>query len=163
MTHRYVYLGARPGTDPRYVGQECDPVRRPDGRVLRARGNQLVRFSNGDEVVVVARRLRLTEKATQPALLRSQPNTAGDSTGGEEGTAMPRAVNARRALTGSAEEESRECRCPGARPATVASSGSESGRDSLDVDAGHGGAGSGGTGPRALLSTADKDEAPDRG
>jgi hypothetical protein len=66
---RYVYLGAK-GTDPRWVGRPCDPVRRADGKVIVGRStgprNQLVRFADGSEVrevVVSARRLRLTSKA----------------------------------------------------------------------------------------------------
>jgi hypothetical protein len=60
--HRYVYLGDRL-TDPRLVGRLCDPIRRPDGKCIVGRPggprNQLVRFDNGEVVVVVARRLRL--------------------------------------------------------------------------------------------------------
>lgn len=44
MDHRYTYLGDRL-TDPRWVGQPCDPVRRADGSL----------------VVVLARRLRLSK------------------------------------------------------------------------------------------------------
>lgn len=61
---RYVYLGDRL-TDPRLIGQPCDPVRRADGKVVvgqRPR-NQLVQFADGSRVVVLGRRLRLTEKA----------------------------------------------------------------------------------------------------
>lgn len=74
MTHRYLYLGTK-GTDPRYVGDQCDPVLRADGRVVRGRGNQLVTFADGTVAVVVGRRLRLTEEArlsngTDPRLTR---------------------------------------------------------------------------------------------
>jgi hypothetical protein len=55
---RYVYLGVR-DTDPTLKGRPCDPVRRPDGRCIVGRGNQLVRFADGVERVVVRRRLRL--------------------------------------------------------------------------------------------------------
>lgn len=60
---RYVYLGDKL-TDPTLIGQPCDPVLRADGKCLIGRKprNQLVRFANGREVVVLARRLRLTAK-----------------------------------------------------------------------------------------------------
>jgi hypothetical protein len=64
---RYLYLGDRL-TDPRLVGQPCDPIRRSDGRVVVGSGkgtprNQLVKFSSGELVVVPARRLRLNREA----------------------------------------------------------------------------------------------------
>jgi len=63
MAAKYVYLGAK-GTDPKWVGQPCNPVLRPDGKCIVGRQggprNQLVRFNCGTEVVVSARRLRLT-------------------------------------------------------------------------------------------------------
>ena len=55
---RYLYLGTRQ-SDPRLRGQPCDPVRRPDGKCIVGRGNQLVRFADGRRVVVVRRRLRV--------------------------------------------------------------------------------------------------------
>ena len=60
---RYVYLGDRL-TDPRFVGQPCDPVYRADRQpVTVIRGtrprNQLVVFADGEQVVVPGRRLRL--------------------------------------------------------------------------------------------------------
>jgi hypothetical protein len=55
---RYVYLGDR-HTAAEFRHQPCDPVRRPDGKCVRGRGAQLVRFADGREVVVVARRLRV--------------------------------------------------------------------------------------------------------
>lgn len=65
---RYVYLGDRL-TDPRFVGQSCDPVYRADRNpvtviVGRRPRNQLVRFADGTEAVVLARRLRLTDGAS---------------------------------------------------------------------------------------------------
>jgi hypothetical protein len=61
---RYVYLGDKL-TDPRLVGQPCDPIRRADGKcvVSRRPRNQLVRFVDGSLVVVLARRLRLGNRA----------------------------------------------------------------------------------------------------
>lgn len=64
--HRYVYLGDKL-TDPRLVGQPCDPVFRTTGKrevcvVGSGMGvprNQLVKFSTGELAVVPARRLRL--------------------------------------------------------------------------------------------------------
>jgi hypothetical protein len=60
MMMRYRYLGDRM-TDPNLAGQPCDPVRRADGRVVIGRKprNQLVRFADGTEAVVLARRLRI--------------------------------------------------------------------------------------------------------
>lgn len=55
---RYVYLGGRL-TDPRLVGQPCDPVRRPDGKCIVGKSKQLVKFGDGLEVVVLRRRLRV--------------------------------------------------------------------------------------------------------
>lgn len=67
---RYVYLGDRM-TDPRLVGQPCDPVSRTTGKrevcvVGSGKGtprNQLVKFSTGELVVVLGRRLRLNREA----------------------------------------------------------------------------------------------------
>ena len=66
MSGRYVYLGDRL-TDPHFIGRPCDPVYRADGRVIVGSGkgtprNQLVRFADGTEAVVLGRRLRLTSK-----------------------------------------------------------------------------------------------------
>jgi hypothetical protein len=58
---RYVYLGTR-ATDPALKGQRCDPIRDERGRCIRGRGNALVRFSDGRQIAVVARRLRLAVK-----------------------------------------------------------------------------------------------------
>lgn len=63
---RYVYLGDRL-TDPRLVGQPCEPIFRTTGKrevcvVGSGKGtprNQLVRFAAGELHVVPARRLRL--------------------------------------------------------------------------------------------------------
>jgi len=53
----YKYLGDR-FTDLTYKGQECQAVRRPDGKCIRGKnGNMLVSF-NGKLVVVIARLLR---------------------------------------------------------------------------------------------------------
>lgn len=62
---RYVYLGDRL-TDPRLIGLGCDPVYRPDGKCIVGRKprNQLVRFEDGTEAVVLARRLRVRKEAT---------------------------------------------------------------------------------------------------
>jgi hypothetical protein len=59
---RYVYLGDRM-TAERWRGQECDPVRRPDGRCVARRGTALVLFADGSRIAVNRRRLRLTEEA----------------------------------------------------------------------------------------------------
>jgi hypothetical protein len=48
-------------------GQECDPVRRPDGRCLVKRGTALVIFADGSKIAVNRRMLRLRD----PALRRS--------------------------------------------------------------------------------------------
>ena len=63
---RYVYLGDRM-TAPRWRGQECDPVRRPDGRCLVRRGTALVIFADGSKIAVNRRMLRLRD----PSLKRS--------------------------------------------------------------------------------------------
>jgi len=59
---RYVYLGT-PMTDPKLKGMECDPVRRPDGKVVRGGGNALVVFADGSQRVVAARRLRVIDRS----------------------------------------------------------------------------------------------------
>lgn len=59
---RYVYLGGML-TDPRLVGALCDPVRRPDGKCVVGGSNQLVRFTDGTEHVVLRRRLRVRSEA----------------------------------------------------------------------------------------------------
>ena len=61
---RYVYLGDRM-TAERWRGQECDPVRRPDGRCVARRGTALVLFADGSKIAVNRRRLRLTSAARQ--------------------------------------------------------------------------------------------------
>ena len=63
---RYVYLGT-PMTDSRLKGMECDPVLRPDGKVVRGGGNQLVVFADGVRRVVAARRLRRIDRPSGPA------------------------------------------------------------------------------------------------
>lgn len=67
---RYLYLGTR-DTDPALKGQPCDPVRRPDGKCIVGRGNQLVRFADGSVRVVVRRRLRVGEKP-KPSTMSSR-------------------------------------------------------------------------------------------
>jgi hypothetical protein len=57
MEVKYTYLGDR-FTDPVFKGQECQAVRRPDGKWIRGKnGNMLVSF-NGKPAVVIARLLR---------------------------------------------------------------------------------------------------------
>lgn len=58
---RYVYLGDRL-TDPRLVGQPCNPVFTVSGKCVVGGSKQLVRFSTGELVVVLRRRLRRAEK-----------------------------------------------------------------------------------------------------
>ena len=54
----YKYLGDRM-TDPKYKNQECDAVKRPDGKCIRGKnGSMLVKFLNGDVVNVIGRLLR---------------------------------------------------------------------------------------------------------
>ena len=49
---RYVFLGDRL-TRPGLAGRPCDPVRRPDGRVVRGRNrNALVVFDTGGHLLV---------------------------------------------------------------------------------------------------------------
>lgn len=56
VTH--IYLGDRL-TAPEYRDRACTPVRRPDGKCIRARnGNMLVQWADGTRSVVVGRRLR---------------------------------------------------------------------------------------------------------
>jgi hypothetical protein len=57
ITADYIYLGDR-FTDPKFKGQECQAVRRSDGKCIRGRnGSMLVKFE-GRPVVVIARLLR---------------------------------------------------------------------------------------------------------
>jgi len=54
----YKYIGDRQ-TDPKYKGEICEAVRRPDGKCIRGRnGNMLVQFCTGETVVVIGRLLR---------------------------------------------------------------------------------------------------------
>jgi hypothetical protein len=54
----YIYLGDRM-TDAKYKKQECDAVKRADGKCIRGRnGNMLVKFANGETVNVLGRLLR---------------------------------------------------------------------------------------------------------
>lgn len=58
---RYLYLGDR-WTDARWIGRECDPVRRADGRCIVGKSKALVIFDCGTRVVVMRRRLRVLSK-----------------------------------------------------------------------------------------------------
>jgi hypothetical protein len=60
MSMRYIYLGDRL-TDPTLIGQECDAVRRDDGKciVSQRMATQLVVFADGLPRVVLRRRLRV--------------------------------------------------------------------------------------------------------
>ena len=57
---RYVYLGDAM-TDPALVNQQCEPVRRDDGKciVSTRMATALVRFADGTHRVVKRRRLRV--------------------------------------------------------------------------------------------------------
>lgn len=73
---RYVYLGDRL-TDPALIGQPCDPILRADGKCLVGRKprNQAVRFWDGREVVVLARRLRVIQPARSARVIEPAPRT----------------------------------------------------------------------------------------
>lgn len=59
---RYTYFGDR-HTRPDLRGAQCDPVRRPDGKVVRGRNrNALVRLASGELVVAAGRFLRLNRR-----------------------------------------------------------------------------------------------------
>lgn len=60
---RYIYKGDKL-TAPKFRNQPCEPVRDERGSCVIGRKprNQLVRFESGELCVVLARRLRLTEK-----------------------------------------------------------------------------------------------------
>ncbi len=67
---RYVFLGDRLSR-PDLAGRPCDPVRHPDGRVVRGRNrNALVVFDTGEVAVVPGGRLRLAAKAAHDPRLR---------------------------------------------------------------------------------------------
>lgn len=57
---RYTYLGGN-GTDPKLIGRQCDPVRRPDGKCIVGIRSAvaLVVDANGRRFNVLRRRLRL--------------------------------------------------------------------------------------------------------
>jgi hypothetical protein len=57
---RYVYLGDRM-TDHRLVGEQCDPVRRRDGKCVVGGSKQLVVFADGERTIVIRRRLRVLD------------------------------------------------------------------------------------------------------
>ena len=60
--YRYIYLGCK-DTAERYRNQPCNPVLDSRGRCLVGNGNQLVRFRNGERVVVSRRRVRVVNPA----------------------------------------------------------------------------------------------------
>ena len=63
MINEYQYLGDRSTAEP-YKGQPCNAVRRADGKCIRGKnGNMLVSFYE-TLVVVQARLLRKTKKAS---------------------------------------------------------------------------------------------------
>jgi hypothetical protein len=54
----YTYRGDKL-TDEKYKQQPCNAVRRSNGKCIRGKnGNMLVRFEDGNTVVVLARQLR---------------------------------------------------------------------------------------------------------
>lgn len=54
----YIYSGDK-FTCPDLKGQRCTAIRRPDGKCIRGRNsNMAVVFDNGEQAVVLARRLR---------------------------------------------------------------------------------------------------------
>lgn len=121
---RYVYLGDKL-TDPRLVGQPCDPVLRADGTCLVSQKprNQLVVFTTGEQVVVLGRRLRLTTSKdgapcrTAPDPLRPAP------TDGALGP-VPMSTSAPDSWAG--------CSCPAADRPSSASTESEQTRRACD-------------------------------
>ena len=80
---RYIYLGDKIG---RFYGcterdgQPCDPVLRPDGRVIRGRNrNQLVQWADGTHDVVPGRYLRLKKKLDNANLQTNGHSGYGDT------------------------------------------------------------------------------------
>jgi hypothetical protein len=62
MNPEYTYRGDRL-TDPKFKGQACTAVRRPDGKCIRGKnGSMLVLFSDGSQAVVLGRQLRKIKK-----------------------------------------------------------------------------------------------------
>jgi len=54
----YKYLGDR-FTDPKYKGQQCEAVRRLNGKCIRGKnGSMLVKFVSGETVNIIGRLLR---------------------------------------------------------------------------------------------------------
>lgn len=61
----YIYHGDR-HTDVRFKKQNCNAVRRENGKCIRGRnGNFLVEFENGERAVVVGRLLRKNKSLPQ--------------------------------------------------------------------------------------------------
>jgi hypothetical protein len=91
---RYVYLGDRL-TDPSLIGQSCDPILRADGKCLVGRKprNQTVRFADGREAVVLARRLRVATHQ-EAAIDTRQPAGPRDAVRGAVGTGPRRRTTA---------------------------------------------------------------------
>lgn len=60
---RYTYLGDSM-TEPSFIGMQCDPVRRKDGKcVINIKlATALVQDASGNRFVVLRRRLRLNGK-----------------------------------------------------------------------------------------------------
>ncbi len=60
---RYTYIGNK-WTDSRFVGMQCDPVRRSDGKcvVSQKMATALVEDTQGQRCVVYRRALRLNSK-----------------------------------------------------------------------------------------------------
>ena len=105
---KFVYLGDKL-TDPRLVDQECDPVLRADGQPAATpkRTLQLVRFADGELVVVLGRRLRLTqpdgtsatenvESREQHERRRREPLTVARGLGGQSDVPARSGITAQR-------------------------------------------------------------------
>lgn len=54
----YIYLGDR-NTDPNLKSMRCEAIRRMDGKCIRGKnGSMLVKFENGQQMVIIGRLLR---------------------------------------------------------------------------------------------------------